>query len=62
MAERKAVIVRLDPALHAALQRWAADELRSFNGQVEFLLLRALRDNGRTPRHLPPPHPEDTPE
>lgn len=47
MSERKAVLVRLDPALHAAVQRWAADDLRSFNAQVEFLLRRALRDAGR---------------
>ncbi|MEO8478191.1 MAG: hypothetical protein ABI542_01055 [Gemmatimonadota bacterium] len=50
MAERKAVLVRLDPALHAALQRWAADELRSFNAQVEFVLTRALKEHGRAPR------------
>ncbi|HET9066450.1 MAG TPA: hypothetical protein VFN22_11575 [Gemmatimonadales bacterium] len=50
MAERKATLVRLDPALHAALQRWAADELRSFNAQVEYLLSRALKEHGRTPR------------
>jgi len=49
MAERKAVLVRLDPALHAALQRWAADELRSFNSQVEYLLSRALKEHGRGP-------------
>lgn len=50
MAERKAVVVRLDPALHAAMQRWAADELRSFNAQVEFVLSRALKAAGRMPR------------
>lgn len=50
MAERKAVLVRLDPALHAALQRWAADELRSFNAQVEFVLQRALKESGRVRR------------
>lgn len=53
MSERKAVLIRLDPALHAAVQRWAADDLRSFNAQVEFLLRRALRDAGR----LGPPDP-----
>jgi hypothetical protein len=37
----------MDPALHDALQRWAAAELRSFNGQVEFILRRALADAGR---------------
>ncbi|MFN2442632.1 MAG: toxin-antitoxin system HicB family antitoxin [Thermoanaerobaculia bacterium] len=49
MAERKAFLVRLDPKLHEALQRWADDELRSLNAQVEFLLRRALTDAGRLP-------------
>jgi len=42
MAERKVVIVRLRPALHAALQRWAAAEFRSVNGQIEYLLKQAV--------------------
>jgi hypothetical protein len=50
MAERKAFLVRLDPALHEALQRWADADLRSLNAQIEFLLRRALRDAGRQPR------------
>jgi hypothetical protein len=50
MAERKAFLVRMDPELHDALQRWAADELRSLNGQIEFLLRRALVEAGRAPR------------
>ena len=49
MAERKAFLVRLDPALHEALQRWADSDLRSLNAQIEFLLRRALRDEGRMP-------------
>jgi hypothetical protein len=49
MAERKPFLLRLDPATHAALQRWAADDLRSLNGQVEYLLRRALADAGRLP-------------
>jgi hypothetical protein len=47
MAERKAFLVRLDPALLAALQRWANDELRSLNGQIEYVLRDALRKAGR---------------
>jgi len=47
MAERKAFLVRLDPALLAALQRWADDELRSLNGQIEYVLRDALRKAGR---------------
>ena len=49
MAERKGVLLRLDPAVHDALARWAADELRSTNAQIEFLLRRALVDAGRMP-------------
>jgi hypothetical protein len=49
MAERKGVLLRLDPAVHDALAHWAADELRSTNAQIEFLLRRALVDAGRMP-------------
>ena len=49
MAERKGVLLRLDPAVHDALARWAADELRSTNAQIEFLLRKALVDAGRMP-------------
>jgi hypothetical protein len=48
-SERKAVLLRLDPAVHDALARWASDELRSTNAQVEFLLRRALDEAGRMP-------------
>jgi hypothetical protein len=47
MAERKAFLLRLDPRLHDALQRWAAAEFRSLNGQIEFLLREALREAGK---------------
>jgi hypothetical protein len=50
MTERKGVLLRLDPAVHDALARWASDELRSTNAQIEFLLRRALSDAGRLPR------------
>ncbi len=49
MAERKQLLVRLDPATHEALQRWADDELRSLNAQIEFVLRKALREEGRLP-------------
>ena len=49
MAERKSILLRLDPAVHDALARWASDELRSTNAQIEFLLRRALADAGRMP-------------
>lgn len=57
MAPRKAFPLRIDPAVHAAVERWAADELRSVNAQIEFLLRDALRRAGRLgsahdgPRH-----------
>ena len=55
MAERKSLLLRLDPTVHDALARWAADELRSTNAQIEFLLRRALTDAGRggSPRPMP---------
>lgn len=49
MSERKSVLLRLDPAVHDALARWAAGELRSTNAQIEFLLRRALAEAGRLP-------------
>jgi hypothetical protein len=49
VAERKGILLRLDPAVHDALARWASDELRSTNAQIEFLLRRALTDAGRMP-------------
>ena len=48
--ERKQIPLRLDPAVHDALARWAADELRSINAQIEVLLRRALDDAGRMPK------------
>jgi hypothetical protein len=50
MTERKRFLLRLDPEVHDAVQAWARDDLRSVNGQIEFILRRALRDAGRLPR------------
>ena len=47
--ERKPFLLRLDPAAMAALRAWAGDDLRSLNGQIEYLLRRALREAGRLP-------------
>ena len=47
MAERKAFLLRIDPAVLAAVQRWADDDLRSLNGQIEFLLRQVLAERGR---------------
>ncbi len=51
----KSFLLRIDPHTFRALQRWADDDLRSLNGQIEFLIREALRKNGR----LPKPRPED---
>ena len=55
MAERKPFLLRVDPELHEALQRWANDDLRSLNAQIEFLLRRALQEAGRV-RKAPETH------
>jgi hypothetical protein len=49
MSERKGFPLRLDPDIYDALQRWAASEFRSANGQIEYLLRCALKDAGRLP-------------
>jgi hypothetical protein len=54
MALRKAFPLRLPAELYEALRRWADDDLRSVNGQIEFLITRALRESGR----LRAPEPE----
>ncbi|HEX7276219.1 MAG TPA: DNA-binding protein [Acidimicrobiales bacterium] len=50
MAPRKAYPLRIDPDLYAALERWAADELRSVNAQIEYLLAEAVKRAGRETR------------
>jgi hypothetical protein len=47
VADRKAFLLRVDPAVLEALQRWADDDLRSLNAQIEFVLRRALQAEGR---------------
>jgi hypothetical protein len=54
VTERRQVLLRVDPAVHDALTRWANDELRSLNAQVEVLLRRALTDAGRMPKQVQP--------
>jgi len=54
VSERRQVLLRLDPAVHDALARWATDEFRSLNAHVEMLLRRALADAGRMPRAAGP--------
>ncbi|MDR6975738.1 hypothetical protein J2X68_002422 [Streptomyces sp. 3330] len=52
--QRKQVLLRLDPLVHDALARWASDELRSANAQIEFLLRKALKEAGRLPGEAGP--------
>ncbi|MFG3495121.1 hypothetical protein [Streptomyces sp. NPDC047928] len=67
--ERKQVLLRLDPSVYEALARWASDELRSANSQIEFLLRKALAEAGRLPsgpgplprRGRPPKNPPKNP-
>jgi hypothetical protein len=47
MAERKKLLLRLDPEVYEGIARWAADDIRSVNAQIEFVLRRALRAAGR---------------
>ncbi|MBG0813843.1 hypothetical protein [Planomonospora sp. ID82291] len=53
MPERKKLLLRLDPAVYEAIARWAADDLRSINAQIEYALRRALKEAGREPRREP---------
>ncbi len=50
MAARKPFLLRMPPELYTALEKWAADELRSVNGQIEYVLAQAVKDAGRTVR------------
>ena len=54
MSERRSVLLRVDPAVHDALTRWANDEFRSVNAQIEFVLRRALAEVGRMPKRAGP--------
>jgi hypothetical protein len=49
MAERKPFLLRIDPAVLDAVQKWAADDLRSLNAQIEYVLRDALQRTGRIP-------------
>ena len=54
MPDRKPFLLRVDPALLEAVQRWANDDLRSLNAQIEFLLRRAAQQSGRLTENEPP--------
>jgi hypothetical protein len=57
VAERKPFLLRVDPALLESVQRWANDDLRSLNAQIEFLLRRALQQAGRESEKTPKKKP-----
>ncbi len=59
MAERKSFLLRMDRDVLDAVQTWANDDLRSLNGQIEFLLRRALQKEGRAPRTTDVPAPPE---
>ena len=57
MPKRKSFLLRIDPTVYDALHKWADDELRSVNGQIEFMLKRALKQAGRWPPKKRRPRP-----
>lgn len=61
MPERKSFLLRLDPAVHDALAKWAADELRSTNAQIDFVLRQALAEAGRLPKDAKGARPRGRP-
>ena len=61
MAERKSFPLRIDASVLEAVQRWANDDLRSLNAQIEFVLRESLRRVGRLPRAPGVNEPPDTP-
>ncbi len=58
MAEKKPFLLRINPKILEAVQRWANDDLRSLNAQIEFLLRKCLKDSGRLPGR-PESNPDD---
>lgn len=54
MSAKKSFVLRLDDAAYAALEKWAADDFRSVNGQLEWIISRALKEAGRSPREKKP--------
>lgn len=50
MAEKKTFVLRLNPEVYKCLEKWAADEFRSINGQIESIIDKALKDSGRYPK------------
>ena len=60
MAEKKKFLLRIDSSVYAALEKWAADDLRSINAEIEFLLTEALKRSGRMSVNNPSPENDNT--
>jgi len=58
MAEKKTFVIRIDAPTYDAIEKWAEDEFRSVNGQMEWLINRALKEAGRTVKKDKPDKPE----
>jgi len=61
MAEKKKFLLRIDEGIYSALEKWAADDLRSINAQIEFLLKEALKKAGRQKEEPPTPASQELP-
>jgi hypothetical protein len=59
MTDRKSFLLRINPKLHRVLERWAAEDLRSLNSQIEFLLVDAARRNGKWVKEAPGPEQDE---
>ncbi|OFX59998.1 MAG: Arc family DNA binding domain-containing protein [Bacteroidetes bacterium GWB2_41_8] len=59
MAKKKSFVLRIDPDVYDALEKWAAQEFRSANGQIEWIIAKALRDARRTVEKSIQDEPED---
>lgn len=62
MSEKKKFLLRFDEELYAALEKWAADDLRSVNSQIEFLLTEAVKKAGRTKKQAEEAKPKPAPK
>lgn len=55
MKDKKNFVLRIDEEMYKALEKWAADEFRSVNGQIEWIIDKAMRDAGRKKTETKPP-------
>ena len=58
MANKKVFMLRVNPEIYEALEKWAADEFRSVNGQLEWAIEKTLKEAGRMPKNKLPSRPE----